>query len=218
MNFGYYLTIRRSKRSAMLLRSLLFLIAMVFAANLQAQDRNQDMLHGKPHSDYKQGFDHIITRYGKSKGYIVYKGDTLKGAIMMSKTELYFEKYEFGNKSKYYVIKLRNPELKTIVMYNYDNKVLCITRIRPTDKKMHRVLHEGKLNIYDDWIRYIYEPGDIDPFMLIVEYNGEIEQLGSFAKAGTKRDLVGYINDIYGLNLPYNINWSKLMHIMDEQD
>lgn len=202
----------------MLLRAVFITLMLFCSSALLAQNRYQDMQQGKPHSDYKQGFDHIITRYGKSKGYIVYKGDTLKGAIMMSKTELYFEKYEFGNKTKYYVIKLRNPELKTIVMYNYDNKVLCITRIRPTDKKMHRLLHEGKLNIYDDWVRYIYDPGDIDPFMLIVEYNGEIEELGSFAKAGTKRDLVGYINDIYGLNLPYNISWRKLMHIMDEQD
>ena len=202
----------------MFLRSIILTLLLLPAFALRAQNREEDMLHRRTHTDYKKGFDHYITRYGKSKGYIVYKGDTLKGAIMLSKTELYFEKYEFGEESKYYIIKLRNPALKTIMMYNHDNKPLCITRIRPTDKKMHRLLHEGKLNIYDDWMRYIYEPGDIDPFMLVVECNGEVDELGSFAKAGTKRDLVGYINDIYGLKLPYNIGWSKLMHIMDEQD
>lgn len=182
-----------------------------------AQDRNLDMYNGVPHSDDGMRRQ-IITLYGKANGYIVYKGDTLKGAIMMSKTELYFEKYELGGTSKYYVIKLRNPELQTIMMYNYDKKPLCITRVRPTDKRMHRVIHIGKLNIYDDWIKYIYDPTDIDPYLIIVAYNGEVDELGSFARSGTRHDLIAYINDIYNMHIPYNTQWSELLHTIDELD
>lgn len=198
----------------------LLLLAMLATCNiLLAQNRNLDIYNNRSPLD-RMPMTHrpIISRYSDAQGYIVYKGDTLKGSILLSKTELFFEHHLYGGKSSYYVIKLRNPELRTIMMYNYDKKPLCMTRINPNDRKMHRLIHEGKLNIYDDWIKFIYDPADIDPFFIIVSYNGEVQELGSFASEGTRHDLIGYINDIYGLSIPKTTRWSSLLRTIDDLD
>lgn len=162
---------------------------------------------------------HIITVSKSADGYIVYKKDTIKGLIMLTKTEVYLEHPLSSSYSTFYNLKLRNKELTTIMMYNVDKKPLCITRIKPDDKRMMRLIHEGKLNVYDDKYDYVYKPSDVDPYLIVVSYNGEVDDLGSFSSEGTRRDLVGYINDVYGLNINHKkTGWEQLLLTMDGLD
>ena len=155
----------------------------------------------------------------QAEGYVVYKTDTLKGLIWVSKTEVLLERMLDSKYSYVNDFKLKNTDLKTIMLYNQDGKPLCLTRVKPTDKRMMRLVHEGKLNIYDDQIRYIYKPTDIDKAMIVISYNGEVEELGAFFSSHTKYDLIGYINDIYGLNLDHkSISWKDLLVKIDGLD
>lgn len=164
------------------------------------------------------GNKHIITTTRRADGYIVYKDDTIKGLIMMGQNEVYLEHPISAGYSTFYSLRLKERELKTIMMYNADKKPLCLTRIKDGDKKMMRLIHEGKLNVYDDRVGYIYKPSDIDPFYIVVEHNGEVENLGSFGSEGTRKDLIAYINDIYGMQLPYKTGWDVLLRTMDGLD
>lgn len=205
----------------MQMRWLLTLLLVTTATGtlLAQNNRAVDMYYHRSHGEYRIGHRNIITLYKQLDGYIVLHQDTLHGLIQLSKTTLYFDQYMPNDQLKPYVIKLKDTALSTIMMYNYDMKPLCIKRVQPGDKKMHRVVHSGKLNIYDDWMKYIYKPSDIDPYLLVVENNGEVDELGSFTKGTTIRDLIGYVNDIYGLKLdPKNITWSQLMRTIDELD
>lgn len=190
---------------------------MGFAA--EAQHSTIEMGYRVALNEYRIGHRHMTTVYTKHDGYIVFKGDTLHGIVQLSKTTLYFEQYQPHDQVKPYEIKLKNPDLQTIMVYNYDNKALCITKVQHDDKKMRRVIHKGKLNIYDDWMKYIYNPSDIDPYLLVVEYDGVVDELGTFTKGTMMRDLVAYVNDIYGLKLDARtMTWSKLMRQIDELD
>jgi len=82
-----------------------------------------------------------------------------------------------------------------------------------------RVIHEGKLNIYDDRVQYIYKPSDIDKNLIMVSYDGVVDDLSSFFTENTKRDLIGYVNDIYGLHLnPKKLTWQELLVKVDMLD
>lgn len=200
-------------------RLLIILLTLLGNVTLHAQDRATDMYWNRPHTDYRNGHRQMTTIYKQLDGYVVYKGDTLHGMMQLTKTTVYFEQYQRHDEVKPYVIKIKDTALHTIMVYNYDMKPLCITRVKPDDKKMHRVIHTGKLNIYDDWMKYIYKPSDIDPYLLVVEYNGEVDELGSFTKGTTMRDLVAYVNDIYSLKLDArNMTWAQLMRKIDELD
>ncbi len=162
---------------------------------------------------------HISAISPSADGYIVYKHDTIRGLIMLSQTEVNLEHPENEGESTYYTIKFKDRNLQTIMMYNYDKKPLCLTRVKNDDKKLRRLLHEGKLNVYDDRAGYVYKPGDIDAYLIIVSYNGIVDDLGSFSGDVAKRDLIGYINDIYGLKInPRNTGWSELLRTLDGLD
>ncbi len=153
-------------------------------------------------------------------GYIVYRNDTIHGLIMLYKFELWFQVPINDDYSYFFTYSLKDPSLRTIMMYNNaDKKPLCFTRLKDNDKRLMRVLHEGKLNIYDDRIGYIYKPQDIDKNLIVVEYEGVIDDLSSFFTESTKRDLIGYINDAYGIKLiPKDISWEQLLVKIDQLD
>ena len=154
-------------------------------------------------------------------GYIVYKSDTMKGLIMMySKFEILFQKVINEDYSYYYKFNKANTDLQTIMMYNgKDKKPVCFTRIKKRDKKLMRVIHDGKLSIYDDRVGYIYDPKDIDKNLIVIAYNDTVEDLSSFFTENTKRDLIVFVNDIYGLKIdPKTITWKELLVKVDMLD
>ncbi len=153
-------------------------------------------------------------------GYIVYRNDTIWGEVFINQHEVTLEK-RMDNKHNFIVThKLNDLKLKTVMMYNNsDKKQLCLTRVKKDDKKMMRVIHEGKLNIYDGRIDYIYKPEDIDKNLIVIAYDKVVDDLSSFLTENTKRDLIGYINDIYGLKInPREITWKGLLVKLDMLD
>ncbi len=160
----------------------------------------------------------IVTTSRKANGYIVYKGDTIKGLIMLTLDGINLDHRYNETQGKFYDLKFKDRDLKTIMMYNVDNKPLCLTRVKTTDKKMMRLLHEGKLTVYDDRVGYVYSPDDIDPFLVVVSYDGEVETLGSFSRGETRKDLIAFINKVYDLNIDFKTKWSDLLLKMDGLD
>lgn len=155
----------------------------------------------------------------RADGYVVYNRDTLRGFIFVSKDEVNLEHPISNELSKYYNFQLRDRSLSFITMYNHDKKPLCLTRVRPNDRNMMRLVHEGKINIYDDRINYIYDPEDIDKNMIMISYDGIVEDLSSFLTETTKRDLIDFINDVYSLKLdPKTLTWKELLIKIDKLD
>ena len=162
---------------------------------------------------------HVATSEYMADGYVVYRTDTMYGLLMLGRTFATIEQPVDSVYSHFHTYKLKDTGLKTIMMYNYDKKPMCLTRVRETDRHMMRLLHEGKLNVYDDRADYIYSPQDIDKFLIVVACDGEVDKLGAFLSANTKRDLIGYINDIYGMKIdPTKITWPQLLKKMDQLD
>ena len=155
----------------------------------------------------------------RTDGYLVYKRDTLRGLVTLSANSVLLERPIDADRSIYYVFHFNNTDLRTIMMYNTDKKPLCVTRVSEKDKRMLRLVHEGKLNIYDDRIAYIYEPKDIDKNYIIISSADGVEDLSSFLTENTKRDLIIFVNDIYGLNIdPKSISWLDLLARVDMLD
>ncbi len=203
-------------------RLILFFVFFLSSFALSAQRTRVTQVPKSPTSVANgvnsSGDKKIVTTSRKANGYIVYKGDTIKGLIMMGLDGVYLDHIQNNGSGKFYDVKFKDRGLKTIMMYNADNKPLCLTRVKESDKKLMRLLHEGKLTVYDDRIGYVYTPDDIDPFLVVVSYNGEVETLGSFSKGETRKDLIAYINDVYGLKIDYKTKWSELMLTMDGLD
>ncbi len=152
-------------------------------------------------------------------GYLVYKKDTIRGIVTLSKEAVSLEKKIDPKHNFLCTFKLKDLDLKTVVMYNEDNKALCLTRVTKEDKKMMRLIHEGKLNIYDGRLDYIYKPGDIDKNLIKISYDNVVEDLSSFLTENTKRDLILFVNDIYGLKLNAKaMSWQELLVKVDMLD
>lgn len=153
-------------------------------------------------------------------GYIVYKHDTVRGEVYLTAHDVTVEKPLDRKHSFVCCFRLNDLKLKTVMMYNAaDKKPLCLTRVKQNDKKMLRLVHEGRLNIYDGRIDYIYAPSDIDKNYLVIAYDDVVDDLSSFLTENTKRDLIGYVNDIYGLNInPRSITWKELLAQVDMLD
>ena len=152
----------------------------------------------------------------RAAGYVVYNADTIKGIISFNRFDVFVEQPINKEYSYYYQFNSRNLHLKAVVTYNVDNKPLFLVRVSPKDHKLFRLVHEGKLNIYDDRFAYIYNPDQIDKNLIVVAYKGRVKEFGSFFTAGTKRNLIAHVNSIYGLDLdPRSITWKQLLMTLD---
>ena len=186
-------------------------------ANMRAGGQRPDRYGGTTlNSDWDK---RLATVTKRTDGYVVYKNDTLRGLIVLTDAEVQVEQPIDEQYSTFYLFHLKNTDLKTIMMYNTDKKPLCLSRVTPKDKRMLRVVHSGKLNIYDDRIAFVYAPSDIDKNYIIISYDGVVDDLSSFLTENTKRDLIGYVNDVYGIKIdPKTINWQELLTKVDMLD
>ncbi len=164
-------------------------------------------------------FSDVEYKITEGDGYLVYKKDTIWGVVTLSKEAVSLEKKLDQKHNFLCSYNLKDLNLKTVVMYNSDNKALCLTRVTKNDKKMMRLIHEGKLNIYDGRTDYVYTPGDIDKNLIKISYDNVVEDLSSFLTENTKRDLILFVNDIYGTKLDAKtISWRDLLVKVDLLD
>lgn len=151
-------------------------------------------------------------------GYVVFFNDTLSGAVTVDKRAISLETIDSGRNYDYRFHQ-KDQGLQYVTVYNEDDKQLNLVRLKEEPKKLLRVIHTGKLNIYDSRRGFIYKPADIDVKTLTVSYNGEVASLHSNSVNDTKEWLTQYVNQAYGLNLdPNKFNWTELLIYIDKLD
>ena len=151
-------------------------------------------------------------------GYAVYEHDTIQGRVTLTPRMVLVAAKDSSNNYNYR-FKLKKEGLESVTLYNNDNKELSLIRLQDEPKKLWRVVHEGKLNLYDDRRGFIYSPDDIDRHSLKVVWNGSAASLGYHSETDTKERLTQYVNKAYGLNLkPSDFTWKELLIYIDKLD
>ena len=151
-------------------------------------------------------------------GYVVFYNDTISGSVIIEKKGVALETTDSG-KSYDYQFHAKDKGLQYVTVYNEDNKQLNLVRLKGNTKKLWRIVHTGKLNIYDSRRGFIYKPEDIDIKTLTVEYKGEVETYNATSADGAKKWLANYVNEAYGQNLdPTKFSWKELLIYVDKLD
>jgi hypothetical protein len=148
-------------------------------------------------------------------GYVVYGKDTLPGIVTFNKNIVYLENsYSPGHRGVCSFL-LAGKALHAVTVY-YGNHELYLVRLSENEKRLSRVLHTGKLNIYDD--SYKFPTADnIHKSGLRIVYGGQMKSLKT--SGDTKKELIDHINAVYGLNLDANsFSWQGLLRYIDKLD
>jgi len=151
-------------------------------------------------------------------GYVVFEHDTLSGDITIRPNSISLVTAD-SVRGYDYVFKIKKPGLTCVTAYNEDDKQLNLVRLQSDPKKLWRVVHTGKLSLYDERHGFIYRPEDVDVKSLTVVYEGHEESLNSSSANETKNWLTDYVNKAYGLNLnAKDYNWNSLLIYIDRLD
>lgn len=151
-------------------------------------------------------------------GYVVYAHDTISGAVTIKNNTIAVETADTA-RGYDYRFKIKKQQLQCVTVYNDDNKQVNLVRLKDEPKKLWRIIHEGKLNIYDERHDFIYRPEDIDPKTLIVVYNGELVHIHARSMEATKQRLTSFVNKAYGSDLdPNKYSWKALLVYIDKLD
>lgn len=151
-------------------------------------------------------------------GYVVYARDTLRGRIALKANNIFLEKSDSGHNYDY-KFKPSQKQLTTVRVYNEDNKQLDLVRLPGDHKKLWRVIHEGRLSIYDSRHDFIYRPDDIDIRSLVILYDGHSTYLDAYQPEDAKERLAGLVNAAYDTKLdPAKFGWNELLVYIDKLD
>ena len=106
--------------------------------------------------------------------------------------------------------------LKTVAVFEGNNS-LYLGRPGGTGK-ISRIIHCGKLSIYDDHYNFL-TPANVHRAKMTAEYNGQVKAQKSFLESESKQQLVESINSAYGLQLDAkDFTWSQLLSYLDSLD
>ncbi len=167
---------------------------------------------------YNNGSGGVVLE--KLEGFVVYAFDTLRGSITLDHNSISLEKTDSGRNYDY-KFKPKQKHLTCVSVNNEDNKHLELVRIKNDENGLYRIVHEGRLNIYDEKHDFIYQPDDIDIRNLVVVYNGKPIYLkgSSMTVDEIKERLVGLVNSAYESKLNASkINWNELLIYIDKLD
>jgi hypothetical protein len=163
-------------------------------------------------------YDYDYNTDDSLEGYVVYAHDTLSGVVTIASSAVYLETADSAQGYDY-KFRMRKPELQYVTAYNSDDKQIKLVRLGSNKKHMWRVVHEGKLNLYDDGKGLIYQPGDVDKMNLIAEYNGKQNKLNQLSPVKAKEQLIKCVNEAYGVTLdPKKVSWNELLIYLDKLD
>jgi hypothetical protein len=152
-------------------------------------------------------------------GYVVYKNDTIRGYIMVDKKDIYIKQFGGFGHDVERTFSTTNTDVTCVMLYNAEDKMMALVRLNAADRKLWRIVHEGKVNLYDDRIGFIYEPNDIDKDNLTIVCGGEVEHMKTFFGFDVKQSLIDDINHEYGAALNGKTStWSQTLEFLDKQD
>ena len=156
-------------------------------------------------------------KYVSLDGYVIYGNDTLSGIITFDDFSVFLEQPD-GRKSKYgNTFSYKDPGMHGLVVFN-GFKELHLTHFAGDGGKLWRIIHTGKLNIYDDRFSLL-SPGNVDKKNMIVVYGGQARPLNSLLGINVKEQLIIYINKAYNLNLKAkDFTWKSLLTFIDKLD
>jgi hypothetical protein len=141
-------------------------------------------------------------------GYIVYKKDTMPGIVTFTNREVQLENTNPKDRHRAYGAQLSDPFLKEIVLYRGPEE-LHMSRATAKEKRLWRVLHTGKLNIYDKQYKFITAK-NIDIRSLRIKYGALRMQ-----KIRSKTQFVHALNRTYKLRLNADkYDWKELFDIV----
>ncbi len=151
--------------------------------------------------------------YSSYNGYIVYGTDTMRGVITMDRSSVHLEQPINDKKELAATTAYSNKQLKAIVLFK-GNRILHLTRFSKKERELWRILHTGKLNIYDPMFSFL-TPGNIEKSMLKIAYHGQ----GTYKEVRNKKQLTDHINAAYGLKLDAKkYTWPELFALIDKLD
>jgi len=139
-----------------------------------------------------------LLKHRNYSGYVVYRKDTVQGSLSFKGGHVWIENgmYNIGNKYK-----LRDSHLHAIVLTNSAGETMHLKKFEKNTARYYRLVHKGKLTLYDRHFVFSLRPEDIDLENMRVSYNGEVWELNEFWAIGAKKKLVDVVNEVYGTNL-----------------
>lgn len=151
--------------------------------------------------------------YSSYNGYIVYGIDTMRGVITMDRSSVHLEQPINDKKELAATTAYSNKQLKAIVLFK-GNRILHLTRFSEKERELWRIVHTGKLNIYDPIFSFP-TPNNIGRSMLKIAYHGQ----GTYKEVRNKKQLTDHINAAYGLKLDAKkYTWQELFALIDKLD
>ncbi len=145
-------------------------------------------------------------------GYLVYDRDTMSGIITMEKDRALLEQPHNAHNESVYTAKFDDRYLRAITLFE-GNRELYLVRLSASDKHLWRLVHSGRINVYDDRSTFP-TVNNIDKANLRISYAGD----GVKTISG-KAQLVDYINKVYSLHLTAkDYSWKQLFGLIDTLD
>ncbi len=152
-------------------------------------------------------------------GYLIYKNTMIRGKITLGKNFINLERKINDTENFVTNMYLTDTALKLVTIYKPGKTPLCLNRIRNTDKAMMRLVHEGKVNIFDDRILSFYATANVDKNKIVITMKDVPEDLSSTLPDRTKSKLIERINKAYALNYDANdMAWATLLQKIEGLD
>lgn len=144
-------------------------------------------------------------QYFSFDGVMLYGTDTIPGIITITHNTVSLEHIATYKGRKYYSSSLSDPQLKGIVLYK-GAKTLQLARLAPTDKHLYRVVHHGKLNLYDRSYSFLTASN--------VGRQIIAEREGSHIKLKSDKDLIEAVNSCYNTTLPQSMSKPEVIRTL----
>ncbi len=129
-------------------------------------------------------------------GYLVYDKDTFEGKISYDAMDFVMP----CKKDSTDYFDIEDPSLKYVFLDAGDS-IHKIVLERLDNNKMYRLLHNGKLMIFDTYYNFDYHSKEIFKKDMAIIYDGKMEKINDKAIEDCKSRLIFCINKVYGLNI-----------------
>ncbi|MDR3681996.1 MAG: hypothetical protein P4L41_18640 [Flavipsychrobacter sp.] len=150
------------------------------------------------------------------EGYVVYRKDTVRGLLRFKMGAVWIENGMFNAAGKY---KINDRHLHAITISNREGTIIKLVKFKNFNNKFYRLVHEGKMTMYDRHFVFSKEPREVDIENMVVTYDGNVKELNEKWVLGAKKKLVDEINQVYGTNIsPKDYSHDELVkYAMDLQ-
>ncbi|MES2704156.1 MAG: hypothetical protein V4649_16060 [Bacteroidota bacterium] len=140
-------------------------------------------------------------------GYMIYKGDKLEGNVILTRSAVLVK----GSDGNVQGAKTDDLNVEEIAFFKKSEQ-LVIKRHAEDKSQLWRVIHSGKLGVYDDKYEFVAFD-NINTDHLRITYNG------TFADISSKEQLVAAINAAYGRDIQAgDYSWAQLLGLLDTLD